>query len=281
MNAAPDTERRRKGFEPLDQGHRLERDAVERRGSALLEAQGVALTGTWARERLTREHPGTLRYAAARGQRLLAADGDAPETAVDRVGRAAGRQRQSALLQVRLLGAAHKGMIAHRREHLQLRGQGAQCDFEAHLVIAGRGAAVRDHAAAELVRHARHGLCLHDAFGADTERIELAAAHVAHDQKAQHLLEIIGARVDLMMRARTERQGTLTQCAGAARIDAAGVYRHGNDRTVIILDEPRHQERGVQAARVGQHDRLVVCVSGLHMDSQLRNSELRRSISRC
>ena len=52
---------------------------------------------------------------------------------------------------------------------------------------------------AEPARHARDGLRLHDALGADAERVELAAPHVAHDEEAQHLLEVIGARVDLVM----------------------------------------------------------------------------------
>ena len=52
---------------------------------------------------------------------------------------------------------------------------------------------------AELARHARDGLRLHDALGADAQRIELAAAHVAHDEEAQHLLEVVRARIDLVV----------------------------------------------------------------------------------
>ena len=107
-------------------------------------------------------------------------------------------------------------MIAHRREHRQLRGQRAQRHFEAHLVVAGRGAAVRDGVGAELARHARDGLRLHDALGADAQRIELAAAHVAHDQEAQHLLEVIGARIDLVMLDGAERTRAFAQRRGRA-----------------------------------------------------------------
>ena len=72
--------------------------------------------------------------------------------------------------------------------------------FEAHLVVAGGRAAVRDGVRAELARHERDLLRLHDALGAHAQRIELAAAHVAHDEEAQHLLEVVRARVDLVMR---------------------------------------------------------------------------------
>ena len=197
-----------------------------------------------------------VRNAAGRGQCLLAADGDAPEAAVDGVGGAERRHRQPALLQVLELLAALEGPVAHRREHLELRRQRAQRDFEAHLVVAGRGAAVRDHVGAELARHARDGLRLHDALGADAQRIELAAPHVAHDQEAQHLLEIVRARIDLVMLDGAERVRALAQRARRGRIDAAGVDRDGDDRAAVVLGQPRHQERGVEAAGIGQHDGL-------------------------
>jgi len=67
------------------------------------------------------------------------------------------------------------------------------------LVVAGGGAAVGDRVRAELARHQRDGLRLHHALRADAQRIELAAAHVAHDQEAQHLLPrlavVLAARV--------------------------------------------------------------------------------------
>ena len=110
------------------------------------------------------------------------------------------RHGQAALREVVELFLALEGAVAHRRDHLELRCERAQRDLEAHLVVAGGGAAVGDAAGAELARHACDGLRLHDPLGADAERIEVAAAHIAHDQEAKHLLEVLGARVDLVVR---------------------------------------------------------------------------------
>ena len=137
--------------------------------------------------------------AALGGQRLLAADGHAPQAAIDGVRGAERRHRQVARLQIVELFLALEGLVAHRRDHFELRRERAQRHFETHLVVARGRAAVRDGIRAELARHQRDGLRLHDALGAHAQRIELAAAHVAHDQEAQHLLEVVGARVDLVM----------------------------------------------------------------------------------
>ena len=147
---------------------------------------------------------------------FLAADGDAPQAAVHGVGRAPGRHRQLAFFQIRQLVLALEGLVTHRRQHRQVRRQRAQGDFEAHLVIAGRRAAMGDGIGAELARHQRDGLGLHDALGAHAQRIELAAAHIAHDQEAQHLLEIIGARIDGVVLDGAQRPGAGTERAGAS-----------------------------------------------------------------
>ena len=83
------------------------------------------------------------------------------------------RHGQLALLQVLELFLALERLVAHRREHFEVRRQRAQRDFEAHLVVAGGRAAVRDHVRAELARHARDGLRLHHALGAHAQRIQL------------------------------------------------------------------------------------------------------------
>ncbi len=166
------------------------------------------------------------------------------------------RHRQLALGQVLELFLALERLVAHRREHFEVRRERAQRDFEPHLVVAGRGAAVRDHVRAELARDARDGLRLHHALGADAQRIHVAAAHVAHDQEAQHLLEVIGARIDLVMRDGAERERALVQRLRGGGVDAAGVDGDGDDRTAGVLGHPRHEERGVETAGVGENDGL-------------------------
>jgi hypothetical protein len=101
---------------------------------------------------------------------------------------------------------------------------------------------MRDAAAAKLARHQRHRLRLHHALGADAQRVELAAPHVADDQVLQHLLEVVRARIDLVMLDGAECQRTFMQCLCSGRVDAAGVHRHGDDRALIVFLQPRHEE---------------------------------------
>ena len=152
-------------------------------------------------------------------ERLLAADRHAPEAAVDRVGGAdTAAPAGCAAAGTRAAPGRLKALVAHRREDLELRRERAQRHLEAHLVVAGGGAAVRDHVRAELARQLRDGLRLQHALGADAQRIEVAAPHVAHDQEPQHLLEVRGPRVDEVMRDGAQRLRALVpaSCAAAA-----------------------------------------------------------------
>ena len=99
---------------------------------------------------------------------------------------------------------------------------------------------MRDHVGAQFAGHACDGLSLHGALGTHAQRVHLAATHVAHDQKAQHFVEIVGARIDLMVIDSAQRNGALCQCLGSCGIDATGVYRDGDDRTTGVLGDPGH-----------------------------------------
>ena len=81
----------------------------------------------------------------------------------------------------------------------------AQRHLEPHLVVAGGGRAVRYRVAGEACRPLRDGLRLQHALGADAQRIEVAAPHVAHHEVAQHLVEVSGPRIDEMVRGGAER----------------------------------------------------------------------------
>ena len=146
--------------------------------------------------------------------------------------------------------------IAHGRDDFEFGCQSSQGHLETYLIVARRRAAMRDAAGAKLARHQRDGLRLHDALGADAERVQLPASHVAHDQKAQHLLEVIGARIDLVVLARAKGEGSFMQSAGRGRIDATRIHRDGDDRPLVLLLEPGNEERGVETARIGENDGL-------------------------
>ena len=148
-------------------------------------------------------------------------------------------------------------LVAHRRENRQLRRERAQRDFEAHLIVAGGRAAVRHDLGAELARVFGNRLRLHHALGADAQRIHLAALHVAHDQVLDHLVEVrlLAPRpgCDPARRAR----GRAAPAPWPPRASMPPV----STVTVMIgrpigRAQPRHQERGVEAAGEGEQNRL-------------------------
>ena len=102
--------------------------------------------------------------------------------------------------------------------------------------------------AAEPRRPLRDGLRLEHALGADAQRIEIPATHVAHHEKAQHLVEVARPRVDEMVRDGAERARALLELARRIGIDAAGIDRERDDRPPIGLGEPRNAEGGVETS---------------------------------
>ena len=89
--------------------------------------------------------------------------------------------------------------VTNGRDHFEFGCERAQRHLEADLIVACRRAAMGDAAGTQLSRHECDGLSLHDAFRANTQGIKLAAPDVSHDEKAQHLIKVIGTSVDLVM----------------------------------------------------------------------------------
>jgi hypothetical protein len=141
-------------------------------------------------------------------------------------------------------------------DHFEFGCERAQRHFEPDLIVTGRRAAMGDAAGTQLSRHERDGLSLHDAFRTDAQGIKLAAPDVSHDEKAQYLIKVIGASIDLVMRNGPQSQCTLLECFGGARIDPAGIDSDRDDRALILLLEPGDEERGIEAARIGENDGL-------------------------
>jgi len=95
-------------------------------------------------------------------------------------------------------------------------------------------------------------LGLQHAFCAHTQRVDPAAAHVAHEQVLEHLFEIGGARVDQMMFDGAQLHRTLGQGLRRGGVDAAGVDGHGDHRPPIGFFEPGDAERRVETAGKSQ-----------------------------
>ena len=244
-------------LELLDQRDRVEPLAVEPHRHAALELDLDLARRSRLVERAGRQHPGRLRNAALRVERLRAADRDAPEAAVGRVGGAARRHGQLALLEELHLRGPLPRVVAHGREDRELRRDGLEHDLEAHLVVAGGRAAVRDGVGAELLRELREVLRLQAALGADAKRVHVAAPHVAHDQELEDLVEELGRASIEPVLARAERARALVELPRRGGVDAAAVHGDRDDGAPVGLLEPRDAERRVEPAGEREHDRFL------------------------
>src|SRR5581483_9464517 len=182
-------------------------------------------------------------------------DAAAPQVLVDAVG-AAGRDGDGDAVVggVPDLLLAAPAPLAHGRDDLQVGGQRAHRDVEAHLVVALAGAAVRHGGRTLLPR------VVHEDLGderprqrggerigvaVDGARLQRGEDEVAHEQVfGVHHVGRGGARAQRLLADRREV---------ALVADVGG---HGDNVHVVVLVQPGDGDRGVQAARVGKYDFL-------------------------
>src|SRR5260370_8028868 len=98
-----------------------------------METDRMALRQARRRECVLGEYPRLLGNAALRRQCLLAADGDAPESAVHRVRRAEGWNRQMMIFEILELFRPLELPVANRRDDLETPPQSAQHHSQTHL----------------------------------------------------------------------------------------------------------------------------------------------------
>ena len=210
---------------------------VERRGHRARRG-GPARTrrrddsgGRGLRERIARQHPGVIGNAAAGGECLLAADRDAPEAAVDRIGGA--RRAAPAARAPAGTSSSSWRLKARSRTGASTSSSGARVRSATSKRTWSLPAAVQPWAIMLVpsLRAMCAMVCACMTRSAPTQSGYIwPRLHVAHDEEAQHLLEIVRARIDLVMRDGAQRAGALGQRARRGRIDAAGVDGHGDDR---------------------------------------------------
>ncbi len=142
-----------------------------------------------------------------------------------------------------------------RRDHLEVRGEGAVGDLEAHLVVALAGGAVGERVGLLLDGHldlvvgeewAREGGAEEVAVLVDGARGEGLVAVVADELLAEVLDDALaGAGPE---RLPLDRLVVVALAHVAAEGDDLG--------PAVVLLEPGDDDRGVEPARVGQHDLL-------------------------
>ena len=97
-------------------------------------------------------------------------------------------------------------VVAHRRDDFQSGVQCAQGDLETYLVIAGGRTAMRHRGRAAFGRQLGESFCLQSAFGADAQRIGLAAKYVAGNQVLNDGIEEILFGINQHMFDGTQRE---------------------------------------------------------------------------
>ncbi len=144
----------------LDQRNRIELHPVHGNRSALFEADFDLLLAVGSFLRRTGQLPGAGERRVARIFQFPALVADVPQVAIAAVDLlAAGGHGNAALLGiVEAVFARLQIPLAPRRDHLQLRSQRLVGQFEAHLIVALAGAAVRHRSRALAQRHFH--LCL-------------------------------------------------------------------------------------------------------------------------
>jgi hypothetical protein len=115
---------------------------------------------------------------------------------------------------------------------------------------------VRDCLRAEAPRHFGDLARLERALRADAERIDAAAQHVAHHEKAQGLVPVGLACVDEQVLRGAQALRTGFERAACRVVEPAGVDGHGDDLGSVAILEPGDAERGVEPSAEGENDRL-------------------------
>jgi hypothetical protein len=133
-------------------------------------------------------------------------------------------------------------LIPDGRQHLKVWVDGSQRDFETHLIIAGSGAAMRDRDAATISGDFAEQHRLNAALCSDTKRIQLAAPHVAGDQKPDDTVEEDLSGFHEHMFLGTQSHGVFFQMLSRRFIEPPGVNASCNDWSLIGLSQPRHAE---------------------------------------
>ena len=151
-------------------------------------------------------------------------------------------------LQVCELFVAYPGVVAHRCQYLQTRTQRSEGNFETHLVVPGCRTTVRNRRRTAGIGEFGEAGGLQSALGTDAQRVGLAAQHVAGQQVTNHVVEKVFLGVDEYVFDSTQRQRAFFKCRGCGVVNTAGVDAGRDDVAPVFLLQPRHAERGVEAA---------------------------------
>ncbi len=196
---------------------------------------------------------------AFRRVRLLPADRRAPEAAVDGVGRRLRRHVHAALGEVRRRRLTREPEAADRRQDLDGLaplglGEEPERGVEPDLVVARARRAVGDGGGAEAGGLTDEHGRLHDALGADAQRVDAAPEDIALNEVGEHAVEQLGAGIDRRVARRAEVERALLDGVELARAEAAGVDGDGVDLLARRLPEVGDAERSVEAAAEGEDD---------------------------
>jgi hypothetical protein len=169
--------------------------------------------------------------------------------------------------------------VAPRRDDLEFRAERLVGELEAHLVVALAGAAVRDRVRTDFERVLDLALREDRSRHAGAEQVApLVERHRAHARP-----HVVGEpwalqRVDAARhRARTARLLLEAAQLLVTLADVAAVRMHF---AVVVLLQPRNDDRGVEAAGVGEDDLLLLAHGDVVGEHELSGAMWRPRIRR-
>ena len=243
------------GVERGDEREWAERLAVHGHRRALLEADDDVFSDVGRLRRLRGQHEHVRLGRRIRILEVAAFVGEMPEVGIARIDLLLRRGDGNALRRrvVDRVFAAADVPLAPRRDDGKLGRERREGHLEANLIVALAGAAVRERVGADAMRdldltlgdeRARHRgaeqvLPIVDGAGAQRGEDE-----VAHELFAQILdVALLGAGGEGLLAHAAQLVGTLSD-----------VGRDADDARVVVLTQPRNDDRGVEAARIGEND---------------------------
>ena len=154
------------------------------------------------------------------------------------------------------LELAGKSVVTYRRDNLYLRRENLEHYIETDLVVSCTCTSVCNCACADVLHVLENLKCLEHSFRTYGKRISRILENVSVNEVLDTLAVICVNCIDILMRCRSESEGTLLNGLFLFCRETACVYHYRMDLIALFL-EIRDTERCVQSAAEGEYNLVV------------------------